>query len=1156
MKKAILIFFLMSSAVTFAQDILMQNGTATQCSGVLYDSGGEFANYSSGESLVFTICPENPGELSQLDFTDFNIQAGADSMTIYNGDSTAAPAFGTFDGNTLPPSVRATSDNGSGCITVEFTSDASGTFSGWAATISCFLPCQTINSQIDTATPAPNGDGYIWVCPNEDVTLTGSGVFSLDGTGATYEWDLGDGNTITGQTATFSYATPGVYIVNLNIRDTNTGTDPLGCTNNNLINQVIQVATEPDFTGTQAANPTLCFGDTTTIDGVVNPVEFLNDCTPPVSGITFLPDGSGAVYETSITVDCYDSSQTLDNIGQLVNICINMEHSYLGDLDIEIISPNGQVVRIHDQQGSGSANLGEPWATGTVDGQSNNTTPGVGYDYCFEPNTGNPTLVGGIQNGGTFTNGDGPGTYTDSFVPAGTYSSLNPLSGLLGSPLNGNWTIRIVDNISADNGHVFSWGIEFDPALQPPELSFTPTITSEAWDTDATITNTTGNTITVAPPTAGTHTYTYRVTDDFGCEYTYDVDVEVLPEIINDTPSDLFLCNPGAPPYIFDLTENTPIILTPSPNAGDLNVTYHETQADADGDVNPIPNPDNYTGTDGQIIYVRVEYLTSGCYESETFTLNITSQPTINPVGDMVVCDDSSNDGTEPFNLESQSATILGAQSDTTFIVTYHTSFNDADMNVGALTSPYNNVGSPQPIFVRVQVIGDSACNNVSVTPLFNLIVNPANDASFTMTATCDGGTATITGDVGGTFAFNPIPTDTAVINSTTGTVTGATSGASYTIEYTVPGTCPATSTQTLTVLPEDDSSFTLTPTCDGATANITGVIGGTFVFNPIPLDTAVINPLTGTITGATPSATYTVEYTTVGICPSTTTQNVTVLPAEDASFTMTSTCDGGLATITGDTGGVFTLNPDPGLPVTIDASTGTIIGGTSGVTYTVVYTTLGSCSENSTQNVTVSAADDASFTVTPTCDGATVNITGTLGGTFALNPVPTDAAINPITGTVTGGTSGASYTIEYTTPGVCSEVSTETFNVFLADDASFTIAPTCDGGISTVTGLSGGTFAFNPLPGDTAAVNPLTGVITGGTSDAVYTLEYTTNGACPSTSMQSVTVHPAVIAIPPTALEVCDDGVPDGLTSIDLTLKNLEITGNNPDYSVSYYLT
>ena len=41
-----------------------------------------------------------------------------------------------------------------------------------------------------------------------------------------------------------------------------------------------------------------------------------------------------------------------------------------------------------------------------------------------------------------------------------------------------------------------------------------------------------------------------------------------------------------------------------------------------------------------------------------------------------------------------------------------------------------------------------------------------------------------------------------------------------------------------------------------------------------------------------------------------------------------------------------------------------------------------------------------------------------------------------------------------------------------------------------------------------------------------------------------------------PTDLEVCDDGVPDGLTAIDISVKDLEISGNNPGYTVNYYLT
>ncbi|MBU2923076.1 hypothetical protein KO504_17135, partial [Winogradskyella psychrotolerans] len=63
-------------------------------------------------------------------------------------------------------------------------------------------------------------------------------------------------------------------------------------------------------------------------------------------------------------------------------------------------------------------------------------------------------------------------------------------------------------------------------------------------------------------------------------------------------------------------------------------------------------------------------------------------------------------------------------------------------------------------------------------------------------------------------------------------------------------------------------------------------------------------------------------------------------------------------------------------------------------------------------------------------------------------------------------------------------------------------------------------------------------------------------NTSCFTTITFDLVVNPLPVLIAPSALEVCDDGIPDGLTEIDLSLKNTEITGNNPIYSVSYYLT
>jgi gliding motility-associated-like protein len=727
MIKVITAFLLLFCSVIYGQDLTMQNGTFNRCSGVFYDSAGAAGDYANNENFEITLCPNTAGQKIQLDFTTFNTETSNDFITIFNGNSNTAPVIGTFFGNSSPGLIRATSLNASGCLTIQFTSNGTIRATGWAATMSCFTPCQTITAQLDSATPAPNADGYIRVCPYENIELNGSGVFSNDGTGATYEWDLGDGRIMPGQSATFFYPNPGVYIANLNIRDTNVSSDPLGCPNTVQINQVIQVANEPDFIGTQAADSTICFGDSTTIDGIVKSETFFANCTPPVSGQTFLPDGSGVSYETPITVDCYNSNQVLNNISELTSICINMEHSFLGDLTIEIISPNGQTVVMHNSvttQTAASANLGMPWAVGSLDTQSSNTTPGVGGQYCFVPGNAFPTLENGVLANGVFTSGDGPGTYLDYYVPEGNYRSLNPLTGLVGSPLNGIWKIRVTDNFQDDNGYIFSWGINFDPSILPADLTFTPAIVSESWDADPSITNTSGNVITVQPTTAGNHCFTYRVTDDFGCEYTEQVCIDVLPEIITASANDLYACNTGIPPYVFDLTMNNAVVTASAPNPSDLVVTYYETQADADVGTNVIGSANNYSGVDGQIMYARIEYQSSGCYKVETFTLVLTAPPTISSVADMETCDDVSNDGFEVFDLNSQSMNILGSQLPADFNVSYYTSFANADSRTNMLSIPYTNTVNPQPIFVRVERAGEQSCYSVSPSALFNLRVN------------------------------------------------------------------------------------------------------------------------------------------------------------------------------------------------------------------------------------------------------------------------------------------------------------------------------------------------------------------------------------------------------------------------------------------------
>ncbi|MEA3447064.1 MAG: proprotein convertase P-domain-containing protein [Bacteroidota bacterium] len=159
----------------------------------------------------------------------------------------------------------------------------------------------------------------------------------------------------------------------------------------------------------------------------------------------YLPDGVGVSYTTSINVSGYAPGTTITSPFDLVSVCVNMEHSFLGDLVISLTAPDGTTI-ILQAQGGGGTYLGEP-----ID-ESNDSIPGVGYDYCWTPNPMYGTMT---QMADSFQN-----------LPAGNYASFEPFSELIGCQVNGTWTITITDNWSIDDGFIFNWGINlFDGML-------------------------------------------------------------------------------------------------------------------------------------------------------------------------------------------------------------------------------------------------------------------------------------------------------------------------------------------------------------------------------------------------------------------------------------------------------------------------------------------------------------------------------------------------------------------------------------------------------------------------------------------------------------------------------------------------------------------
>lgn len=175
---------------------------------------------------------------------------------------------------------------------------------------------------------------------------------------------------------------------------------------------------------------------------------------------TFLPDGSGVTYEAPLVIEGFNPGQTIDGVDQIQQICLTMEHSYLGDLRISVVSPSGQEVILKQQSGGGSCDLGEPFASGPVDGANSDLTdPGVGYEYCFNAS---PIFLTMVEESTSYTHtipASTGGTYTDTYLPAGSYTPFQSLDALVGSDMNGTWIARVRDQFGLDNGYIFNWYI-------------------------------------------------------------------------------------------------------------------------------------------------------------------------------------------------------------------------------------------------------------------------------------------------------------------------------------------------------------------------------------------------------------------------------------------------------------------------------------------------------------------------------------------------------------------------------------------------------------------------------------------------------------------------------------------------------------------------
>ena len=268
--------------------------------------------------------------------------------------------------------------------------------------------------------------------------------------------------------------------------------------------------------------------------------------------------------------------------------------------------------------------------------------------------------------------------------------------------------------VTSFNATSCNWDITGIQPTQPTLECYETTIfnnTTCSWD------------VTGTQPTEPTGLECWETTtfNDITCAW----DISGTEPVAANPPPPLEYCDADSDGFgVFILTDLDIGITGGDPS---LAVSYHETMADANNDVNPLVSPYNNIVENQQTIYVRADSATvvTDCATTLELILIVNPTPQIGagPTA-LEVCDDLSADGFAQFDLTSKNDEILQNLADATL---YTVSFFADEDNANAATNPIatptnytNTTAFNQELWVRVE---DNATGCYKLSTL-DLVVN------------------------------------------------------------------------------------------------------------------------------------------------------------------------------------------------------------------------------------------------------------------------------------------------------------------------------------------------------------------------------------------------------------------------------------------------
>ncbi len=226
------------------------------------------------------------------------------------------------------------------------------------------------------------------------------------------------------------------------------------------------------------SDETICEGESISVDATL-PITLPESTTFTNNQSVDITDNqpTNPVFST---IDIFGAIPEQIVEGSILSVCIDITHTYVGDLDIYLISPNGQFLNLSTDNGGSGDNFEQA---------------------CFTLDAS--TLIQGLVSADT--------PFTGDYLPE------SPWEDIYGADMNGVWTLQISDDSPGFTGTLNSWSITIPPIYG---IGYT-------WEPTEGVSDPNAPDVDLSP--TQTTTYYITATDTYGCSTMDSMTVNVSP---------------------------------------------------------------------------------------------------------------------------------------------------------------------------------------------------------------------------------------------------------------------------------------------------------------------------------------------------------------------------------------------------------------------------------------------------------------------------------------------------------------------------------------------------------------------------------------------------------------------------------------------------